>query len=892
MDVEERYERVELIGKGSFATVYRAKDKELGREVAIKEIHPEFMDDPEQLTRYWDEAQLLASLQHPNIVTIYDIYRDRGWLIMELMQSNLSDRLQGEPMDLRALKTTVAHCLRALKYLHSRGVTHGDLKPSNFMIDHRRRVKIGDFGLARRASDDEGSLLKGTTKYMAPEVVSDEFGEIGPASDLYSLGFAAYDLMCGENFETLFPGLSAFGRNKQVAWMMWHAAPDRRLPEISRVLEGVPPDLATVIQRLCEKKQDKRFKTADEALDVLKVDQKIVKDSGAGVDDPDEDGEGGEDEAAKKKRLIILSAVCAVSLIMSMLMLFLPGDGGAADEPTNKSGTIREVLLDENTIVIVDDEGVPEEVSMGKKPRIVLKGFSLGKVADKNILLRQLLQGDQIEVETKLRDDGSKTVTFIVSRPVESHGEVTQIDTSANTMVVLMTDTTREEIPLRVPERAKIFINGKPDRLVKVKPGDVVDVSHLPEAGRKIGRIVHELRVQRLLKRVGFLTGFDSQNRTITYSSTIGNTVNAKSLPLTDSCSIKLMDVAGSSQFIDFDQMKVNDRIEVEYFEATGAERITITRDKEQYAGVVHGVNGSNVIVQDNRSGAKRTFDASAASATILNEAAQISDIRKGDSVSVSYQSDGDKGGKASRVDVTRRPEDTDRWAVIIANQAFDSRYLSKIPHSNADGDLIKNTLIKRYFFKPNRILQLEDAKGTELKTELTEYFKDVSKPEQVVVYVATHGYVDANGDVYVAAADFNFDDMKGTGIPLAWIIDAMEACVAEDKILYLDLSHSGSGKDLLSQPSTQEMVETVRDRLKTVKVIASCKAKERGLAWSAKRQGLFAYLLAEGFSGKAETEGDERRISAKEMATYLGQAAKRIPIDGGFTQTPTLTVP
>jgi serine/threonine protein kinase len=110
-------------------------------------------------------------------------------------------------MDLKSLKTTLAHCLRALKYLHARGVLHGDLKPSNLMIDHRKRVKLGDFGLARRVSDEDGSLLKGTAKYIAPEVVSDDFGEVGPQSDLYSLGFSCYELMCGtDHFEDLFPG--------------------------------------------------------------------------------------------------------------------------------------------------------------------------------------------------------------------------------------------------------------------------------------------------------------------------------------------------------------------------------------------------------------------------------------------------------------------------------------------------------------------------------------------------------------------------------------------------------------------------------------------------------------------------------------------------------------
>ncbi|MFM7159467.1 MAG: protein kinase domain-containing protein, partial [Planctomycetaceae bacterium] len=100
-----RYELVDKIASGSFATVYRGRDRELGRDVAIKQIHPQYLSDSRQLERYWGEAQLLASLQHPNIVTIYDLVRDRGWLIMELMQSDLSRVAGRRQMDLDALRT-------------------------------------------------------------------------------------------------------------------------------------------------------------------------------------------------------------------------------------------------------------------------------------------------------------------------------------------------------------------------------------------------------------------------------------------------------------------------------------------------------------------------------------------------------------------------------------------------------------------------------------------------------------------------------------------------------------------------------------------------------------------------------------------------------------------
>src|SRR5262249_47690038 len=149
-------------------------------------------------------------------------------------------RAAGQPMDLNFLRVALVCALQGLKFLHSNGIVHGDIKPSNLLLDKRGWVKLGDFGLAQRATNDQGSLLKGTTKYMAPERFSDQFGPVGPQSDLYSLGFSMYELMCGSNFESLFPGLAAYGRDKQMAWMMWHATPDRQLPEIPRILQGVP----------------------------------------------------------------------------------------------------------------------------------------------------------------------------------------------------------------------------------------------------------------------------------------------------------------------------------------------------------------------------------------------------------------------------------------------------------------------------------------------------------------------------------------------------------------------------------------------------------------------------------------------------------------------------
>ena len=147
----------------------------------IKQIHQQFLHDERQLARYWQEAQLLASLQHPHILTIYDIVRSRGWLIVELMRGSLKQVAQGEPIDLDFLPRGAGlFACSALHFLHGNGIIHGDVKPSNLLVDSQNRVKLGDFGLARRATSEEGSLLKGTTKYMAPELVSTQFGAGGP----------------------------------------------------------------------------------------------------------------------------------------------------------------------------------------------------------------------------------------------------------------------------------------------------------------------------------------------------------------------------------------------------------------------------------------------------------------------------------------------------------------------------------------------------------------------------------------------------------------------------------------------------------------------------------------------------------------------------------------
>ncbi|MBX3442635.1 MAG: serine/threonine protein kinase [Planctomyces sp.] len=536
MDVAERYELLETIGAGSFATVYRAQDRELGREVAVKQIQAQFLAGSVQTERYWREATLLASFQHPHIVTIFDVVRERGWLILELMQANLRDRLQGRAMEARAVQTTVIQALRALSALHGRGVVHGDIKPSNLMIDHRKRIKVGDFGLAWRVSHDEGSVIRGTAKYMAPETLSQEFGDVGPESDLYSLGFTAYELLCGSKFEGLFPGLDAFGRDRQAAWMMWHAAADRKLPDIGRVLEATPPGLARAINRLIEKDPRRRYATADEALQDLGSNADETQASVAQPVAPAAAGSG-----FSTQRLIAIGAFAASMIASAAMLLWNPSK---PPEPTSAAPTIQGVIrtVDAEAGVIEYQDpttGQPDEFRLPDKPRIRLRGDGL---QDEFVLARRLQPGDWIRTTNV---DGRFQLD--VSRPVSSTGRLTSVDVDQRRITALIENQRlRDSLTLHVPHSARIKLNDSPSQLKELAADDAVSIVHLLDPAGEQGRVVSELSATRRIEFEATLIDVDPVTRRISLLPA-GDDPQTRRFTVTDDVSIVFDDGSPAS---------------------------------------------------------------------------------------------------------------------------------------------------------------------------------------------------------------------------------------------------------------------------------------------------------------------------------------------------------
>lgn len=877
MKPAERYQLLEKIGTGSFATVYRARDLELGREVAVKQLHDQYLADPEKLTRYWHEAQLLAALQHPNIVTIFDLVRDRGWLVMELMQGNLGDRLQGRQIDLRALRATLAHGLRALKYLHSQGIVHGDIKPGNLMIDSRRRVKLGDFGLARRVADDKGSLLKGTTRYMAPESVSEDFGDVGPASDLYSLGFSAYELMCGPHFEDLFPGLNATGRNKQVAWMMWHAAADRRLPEITRVLEGVPPDLAVVIQRLTEKDQALRYKTADEALSDLKVDLKLV---GGGSGDVADDT-----PTTDPKRVWLAGGALAVSLLLSAAMLFWPGDDSTGKPPTTSFATVHSIEPEARRLTVQDpDSGALEEFELDRKQRIYLTN------EERNILLRDLLPGDRLELEHDLKDQ-THIVGITVDRPVLSEGFVRAIDPTQPILSVTLADKSlHDELMVRVPKSAKILLNGQPVSLALVQPQDRLELTHIADRSNRKGRVADTIHAKRLTTWVGFLKQIDVEQRQLTMEATRGEGGGVLTLPAMSTCPITLNGNESLSGLkLTLGDLRPGDRLSIQH--DTEIRRIAATRS-EKVSGLLAELNHEkrDLVLTENTGGRHGMLIRPDCEITLGLERITWDELRRFDDAQVSYSIRSDGNWEATQIDA-RRPPQTDRWTLTIGVQNYSDAAIPRVTTAIPDAQRFHTALRQRYAVPDSRGFLVLDPTREVLRQRLEDLLRTATRQTQVIVTIFAHAMIGADDRVYLLPTEARSGDPATTGVALDDIAAAFNACPSADKLLLLECPPAGSVVDPQRTIVGPALLDGLQTPFTSTTVVVSCGQGQQNRIVPTSQAGYFGTLLVEAFNGAGDADRDIH-ITPQELADYLHTASAESATKLGGVQTPEVISP
>ena len=202
-----RYELLELLGRGGMGAVYKAKQKDLERLVAIKILPPQASEDPQFAERFSREAKALAMLNHPHIVGIHDFGEVDGmfYIIMEYVDgSDLRKAIKAGDMNPDSVLQVVPQICDALHYAHGKGLVHRDIKPENILLDSSGKVKIADFGLARLLGSElpEWTLtatehMMGTVKYMAPEQMEGAH-QVDHRADIYSLGVVFYEMLTGE----------------------------------------------------------------------------------------------------------------------------------------------------------------------------------------------------------------------------------------------------------------------------------------------------------------------------------------------------------------------------------------------------------------------------------------------------------------------------------------------------------------------------------------------------------------------------------------------------------------------------------------------------------------------------------------------------------------------
>lgn len=268
------YEIQSPLGAGGMGEVYRARDTRLERIVAIKILPAAFASDADRLVRFQQEARVLSALNHPNLVTIFDVGNQDScyYLVCELLEGEtLRERLNSGPLALRKAVDYGIQMANGLGAAHEKGIVHRDLKPDNIFITKDGRVRILDFGLAKSttaAGENTATIaspatvsgvVMGTVGYMSPEQVRGKAVDL--RSDIFSFGAILYEMAAGQR---------AFRGDSSVETM--NAILKEDPPEISTAAKNISPAMERLIRRCLEKAPEERFQSARDlafALDAL-----------------------------------------------------------------------------------------------------------------------------------------------------------------------------------------------------------------------------------------------------------------------------------------------------------------------------------------------------------------------------------------------------------------------------------------------------------------------------------------------------------------------------------------------------------------------------------------------------------------------------------------------
>ena len=368
------YEIQSLVGAGGMGEVYRAKDARLDRTVAIKILPPSFSADPDRMQRFAQEARAAAALNHPNILSIFDIGDEKGspYVVSELLEGEtLRERLRNGALSIRKAIEYGLQVSRGLAAAHEKGIVHRDLKPENLFITSDGRVKILDFGLAKLTRPEavsgadaptvhgvtEPGLIMGTAGYMSPEQVRGQAAD--PRSDIFAFGAILYEMLSGKRAfhgETSADTMSAILKEE--------------VPELSETARNVPAGLERIVRHCLEKHPSQRFHSAgDLAFDLESLTEISATSSKSGAQAAVTQVRGEE----SRRKLFSVLGMIALAAAMIGLGWWLGRGRGATAAPeyqqiTFRTGSIGNARFTPDGSVVYDAswEGGPHQLYLAR----------------------------------------------------------------------------------------------------------------------------------------------------------------------------------------------------------------------------------------------------------------------------------------------------------------------------------------------------------------------------------------------------------------------------------------------------------------------------------------------------------------------------------------------
>ena len=274
--LNNRYEIIELIGRGGMAYVYKAKDRKLNRYVAVKVLREEYTENEQFIKKFDRESQAAAGLSHPNIVSVYDVgvEGDIYYIIMEYVDGiTLKQYLNKKGhLDYKEATRFIIDVAAALKCAHEHKIIHRDIKPHNILLTRDLVPKVADFGIARAITSSTVTMTNqtmGSVHYISPEQARGGF--VDERSDLYSLGIMYYELLTGQ---------LPFDEENTVTIAIKHIQEDLVPPK--EIMPDIPASVNDVVVKLTHKKPEDRYQNMDELIDDL---EKVMVDANAAVGD-------------------------------------------------------------------------------------------------------------------------------------------------------------------------------------------------------------------------------------------------------------------------------------------------------------------------------------------------------------------------------------------------------------------------------------------------------------------------------------------------------------------------------------------------------------------------------------------------------------------------------